>query len=74
MEIERDVENDSACAWMEITDFIPKWLRTYMQSIMLAKYWYFFAHTAINTFSTPSRETRLANPYVLYPKPWNTAR
>ena len=23
----------------------------------------------INTFCTPSRETRLANPYVLYPKP-----
>ena len=22
-----------------------------------------------NTFCTPSRETRLANPYVLYPKP-----
>ena len=28
----------------------------------------------INTFCTPSRETRLANPYVLYSKPWNTAR
>ena len=24
--------------------------------------------TSINTFCTPSRETRLANPYVLYPK------
>ena len=29
---------------------------------------------AVNTFCTPSRETRLANPYVLYPKPRNTAR
>ena len=28
----------------------------------------------INTFCTPSRETRLEIPYVLYPKPWNTAR